>query len=118
MLPPYHGGVIGLSDEKKKAFINKKIVQFDLIINEEHWHLIFFKNIHFDEYFDYVSFERTREPDIRHNNFSEKQMDDFKRFDFSPSYCTEINQAAIFKFEYQWREEDARIQVTLGVMKQ
>ena len=45
-------------------------------------------------------------------------MDDFKQVGFSPSYCAEINQAAIFKFEYRWREENVSIQVTLGVIKQ
>ena len=118
VLPPYYGVVIGLSDKKKEAFIDEKIVQSGLVISEGNWHLVFFRNAHLDEYFDYVSFGRSRELDIRHNNFLEKEMDDFKRVGFFPSYCAEINQAAIFKFEHRWREEDVSIQVTLGVIKQ
>ena len=118
VLPPYYGIVIGLSDKKKEAFIDEKIVQSGLVISEVTWHLVFFRNAHLDEHFDYVSFGRSREPDIRHNNFSEKQTEDFKRVGFSPSYCADINQAAIFKSEYQWREEDVYTQVTLGVIKQ
>ena len=118
VLPPYHAVVKGLSDKKKKEFIYKKMDQFNLTISEVTWHLVFFRNAYLDEYFDYVSFGRSREPDIRHNNFSEKQTEDFKRIGFSPSYCADINQAAIFKSEYQWREEDVYTQVTLGVIKQ
>lgn len=118
VLPPYYGGVIGLSDKKKEAFVDEKIVQFDLVISEGNWHLVFFRNAHLDEYFDYVSFGRSRELDIRHNNFLEKEMDDFKRVGFSSSYCAEINQAAIFKSEYRWREEDVRTKITLGVINQ
>ena len=117
VLPPYYGGVIGLSDEKKEAFIDEKIIQSGLVISEVTWHLVFFRNAPFDEYFDYVSFGRSRELDIRHNNFLEKEMDDFKRVGFSPSYCADINQAAIFKSEYRWRE-DVYTSITLGVIKQ
>ena len=98
VLPPYSGGVI-LSDKKKQAFVDEKIIQRSLVIDEGCWHFVFFRNAPFDEYFDYVSFGRSRELDIQEINFSEEQMDDFKRFGFSPSYCAEINQAAIFKFE-------------------
>lgn len=117
VVPPYSGGVI-LSDKKKQAFVNEKITQSGLVVSEVTWHLVFFRNAHLDEYFDYVSFKRIRKPDIRHNNFSEEQMDDFKRFGFFPSYCAEINQAAIFKSEDRWRDEDTYTQVTLGVINQ
>ena len=117
VLPPYYGGVIGLSDKKKEAFVDEKIVQFDLVISEGNWHLVFFRNAHLDEYFDYVSFRISRELDIRHNNYLEKEMDDFKRVGFSPSYCADINQAAIFKFEQRWRE-DVYTNITLGVIDQ
>lgn len=56
VLPPYYGVVIDLSDKKKEAFIDEKIIQFGLVISEVTWHLVFFRNAHFDEYFDYVSF--------------------------------------------------------------
>ena len=118
VLPPYYGVVIDLSDKKKEAFIDEKIIQSGLVISEVTWHLVFFRNAHFDEYFDYVSFKRIREPDIRHNNFLEEEMNNFKRVGFSPSYCADINQAAIFKFEYRWHEEDARTHITLGVIDQ
>ena len=117
VLPPYSGGVI-LSDKKKEAFVDEKIIQSDLVIDEGCWHFVFFKDAPFDEYFDYVSFKRTRKPDIKHNNFPEEQMDYFKQFGFSPSNCAAIDQAAIFKAEYQWRDEDAYTQVTLGVINQ
>ena len=117
VLPPYYGGVIGLSDKKKEAFVDEKIVQFDLVISEGNWHLVFFRNAHLDEYFDYVSFRISRKLDIRHNNYLEKEMDDFKRVGFSPSYCADINQAAIFKFEQRWRE-DVYTNITLGVIDQ
>lgn len=45
-------------------------------------------------------------------------MNNFKRVGFSPSYCADINQAAIFKFEYRRHEEDARTHITLGVIDQ
>ena len=45
-------------------------------------------------------------------------MDDFKQLNFFPAYYAEFNQATIFKFENQWREEDARTYITLGVIKQ
>ena len=117
VIPPYYGVVIGLSDKKKEAFVDEKITQSGLVISEVTWHLVFFRNAHLDEYFDYVSFG-IRELNVKQINFSEEQMDDFRQFDFSPSYCADINQAAIFKFESRWREEDARIYITLGVIKQ
>ena len=67
VLPPYYGVVIGLSDEKKEAFVNEKIIQSSLVIDEGCWHFVFFKDAPFDEYFDYVSFKRTRKPDIKHH---------------------------------------------------
>ena len=117
VLPPYYGGVIGLSDEKKEAFIDEKIIQSGLVISEVTWHLVFFRNAPFDEYFDYVSF-RIRGLNIQQINFLEKQTEDFKRVGFSPSYCADINQATIFKFEHRWREEDAHTHITLGVIDQ
>ena len=116
LLPSYYGVVIGLSDKKKEAFVDEKITQASLVISEVTWHLVFFRNAPFDEYFDYVSFGRSRELDIRHNNFLEEEMDNFKRVGFAPSYCADINQAAIFKSEYRWREGDARTHITLGVI--
>ena len=117
MVPPYSSGVI-LPDKEKEAFVDEKITQFDLVISEVIWHLVFFRNAHFDEYFDYVSFRIIRGLNIQQINFLEKQMSDFKRISFFPSYCADINQAAIFKFEYRWREEDARTHITLGVINQ
>ena len=117
VLPPYYAIVKGLSDKKKEAFIDEKIVQSSLVISEGNWHLIFFRNAHLDEYFDYVSFRISRELDIKQINFSEKQTEDFKRVVFSPSYCADINQAAIFKSEFRWRE-DIYTRITLGVIDQ
>ena len=96
------------------------MTQSDLVISEVTWHLVFFRNAPFDEYFDYVSFRISisRGLNIQQINFSEKQTEDFKRVSFSPSYCAEINQAAIFKFEHRWREEDAHTHITLGVIDQ
>ena len=37
VLPPYYGVVIGLSDEKKEAFIDEKIIQSGLVISEVTW---------------------------------------------------------------------------------
>lgn len=118
VLPPYYGVVIGLSDKKKEAFVDEKITQSGLVISEGNWHLVFFRNAHLDEYFDYVSFAISRGLNIQQINFSEKQTEDFKRVGFSPSYCADINQAAIFKFEHRWREEDVHTHITLGVIKQ
>ena len=117
VLPQYHAVVKGLSDKKKKEFIYKKMDQFDLVISEGDWHLVFFRNTHLDEYFDYVSFRTSRELDIQQINFSEKQTEDFKRVGFFPSYCADINQAAIFKSEFRWRE-DVYTNITLGVIDQ
>lgn len=117
VLPPYYGVVIGLSDEKKEAFIDEKIIQSGLVISEVTWHLVFFRKAHLDEYFDYVSFG-IRGLNIQQINFLEKQTEDFKRVGFSPSYCADINQATIFKFEHRWREEDAHTHITLGVIDQ
>ena len=117
VLPPYYGGVIGLSDKKKEAFVDEKIIQSSLVISEGNWHLVFFRNAHLDEYFDYVSFRISRELDIQQINFLEKQTEDFKRVGFFPSYCADINQAAIFKSEFRWRE-DVYTSITLGVIDQ
>lgn len=117
VLPQYHAVVKGLSDKKKKEFIYKKMDQFDLVISEGDWHLVFFRNAHLEEYFDYVSFRTSRELDIQQINFSEQQTEDFKRVGFSSSYCADINQAAIFKSEYRWRE-DVYTSITLGVIDQ
>ena len=118
VLPPYYGGVIGLSDKERETFVEKKMTQSDLVISEVTWHFVFFRNIHLDEYFDYVSFRISRGLNIQQINFSEQQTEDFKRVGFSPSYCAGINQAAIFKFEHRWREEDAHTHITLGVINQ
>ena len=54
--------VVGLSDKKKEAFIDKKIFwSVGLVVNEVLWHLLFFRNAHDDNYFDYVSFKRSDE---------------------------------------------------------
>ena len=117
VVSPYSGGVI-LPDKEKEAFVDENITQSGLVISEVTWHLVFFRNAHFDEYFDYVSFRISRGLNIQQINFSEKQTEDFKRVGFSPSYCADINQAAIFKFEHRWREEDAHTHITLGVIDQ
>ena len=120
VLLPYYEGVIGLSDEKKKAFINEKITQSGLVVSEALWHLLFFRNAHDDEYFDYISF---RELGIRqqHHNFSQKHIDDFKQSGFSPAYCAERNQAAMFKSKDEWRKDtyvEIYMEITLGVIDQ
>ena len=119
VLLPYYEGVIGLSDEKKKAFINEKITQSGLVVSEGLWHLLFFRNAHDDDYFDYISFRIRRELGIRqqHHNFSQKKIDDFNKAGFSPVYCAERNQAVMFKSKDKWREHTL-IYITLGVIDQ
>ena len=117
MLIPYQEWVVGLSDKKKKAFIDKKMFwSFGLVVNEVLWHLLFFRNAHDDNYFDYVSF-KTSQLDIRqqNNSFSQKLIDDFKQAGFSPAYCAERDQAVMFKTEGKWGEE-THIDITLGVI--
>ena len=88
--------------------------QFNLNTGESHWHFVFSK----DNEFYPISFERSRKLDVKQINFVQKQMDDFKKLSFSPVYCASFNQAAIFKYEERWREEDVRTYITLGVIKQ
>lgn len=88
--------------------------QFNLNTGESHWHLVFSK----DNEFYPISFERSRKLDVKQKNFFQKQMDDFKKLSFSPIRCASFNRAAIFKFEDQRPEEDARTYIALGVMKQ
>ncbi len=119
ILLPYYEGVIGLSDEKKEAFIHEKIDQSGLMIHEGNWHLLFFRNAHDDDYFDYISFRRSQELGIiqQQHNFSQKQIDDFKQAGFSPAYCAERNQAVMFKTKDKWHEY-TYIEITLGVIDQ
>ena len=113
----YYDGFTGLPNKKKEAFIEEKIAQSDLIIDEGYWYLLFFRNAHDDDYFDYISFRGSQELNLRQqpHNFSQKQIDDFKQAGFSPAYCAERDQAVMFKTKKKWHEYTL-IQITLGVI--
>ena len=119
VLLPYYEGVIGLSDKEKEAFIDKKIAQSGLVVSEALWHLLFFRNAHDDDYFDYISFIAGEELDAmqQHHNFSQKKIDDFNKAGFSPAYCAERNQAVMFKSKDKWKGHTF-IYITLGVIDQ
>ena len=115
IMRPYHGFISGL-DEKKMEIINKKISQSDLIIDEGHWHFVLSK----DEQFHVISFKRNRKLDVEQINFSQKQINYFKKINFSPEFCPSFNQAAIFKFQRSdtIQPEHIRIYITLGAIVQ
>ena len=113
----YYGGFTGSPNKKKEAFIKEKIAQYDLTTSGGDWHLLFFRNAHDDDYFDYISFRSSQELAIRQqpHNFSQKLIDDFKQAGFSPTHCAERDQAVMFKTKEKWNEYTL-IEITLGVI--
>ena len=115
---PYSSLLSRLPDKQKEALINEKLAWPGVIGSEGLWHLVFFRNAHDDEYLDYITF-RMRDLKIRQHphNFSQEHINYFKQAGFSPAYCAERSQAAMFKSKSKWREYTS-VNITLGVISQ
>ena len=115
---PYSSHLSHLPDKQKQALINEKLAWSGMVGSEGLWHLVFFRNAHDDEYLDYITF-RMRDLRIRQysHNSSQEHINYFKRAGFSPAYCAERSQAAMFKSKSKWREYTS-VNITLGVISQ
>ena len=113
---PYSSLLSRLPDKQKEALINEKLAWPGVIGSEGLWHLVFFRNAHDDEYLDHITF-RMRDLSIRQHphNFSQEHINYFKQAGFSPEYCAERSQAAMFKSKSKWREYTS-VNITLGVI--